>query len=134
MRINSISFGQIFKTREVAEIVAGKEIATNRFLSDVTGISENDLLSCNHSDMFIAGSNFCGKKISELNPEFKTLNELASAIRYSFASCGIFGEKDTTAIQDLFEKRDKEIETVCTKLGETVDIPNFSVPFLREKN
>jgi len=68
-----------------------------------------------------------------MNPDFKTLHNISSEIRYEFASYNLFGENDTTKLQDLFERREKEIDAVCTKLGETVDIPSFEIPFLRAK-
>ena len=87
MRINRVSFGQIFKTREVAEIVSGKQIASNQFLSDITGLSIDSLLSNNHTDMFVASSSYCGKKIGDINPEFKT--NLRLKVTKDGMNCGI---------------------------------------------
>lgn len=131
MAIKPVSFGVQFKTREVANIVAGKEMASGKFLSDISGIPVYELLTRNSSDMYSASSDYCAKKIPQIHPVFQTLKDISDVLREEFYKIRFNDGKKPELIDSLFDARDKEIEAICSELGETIDIEPFKIPFLR---
>ncbi len=131
MTVNKVSFSRSFSTREVANIISGKKYATGSFLSKITGIPETVLLANNDSDMFIAGSKYCSRVISEKHPEFKILRDTAVKIREKSAELMQFGDFNIEAIEPLFNQRDNEINNISKKLGDIINIDSFTIPFLK---
>ena len=131
MAIRLVSFGKEFKTREIANIVSGKDVASGEFLSDISGISIDELLTRNSSDMFIASSGYCAKEISKTKPIFQPLLDASITLRNELLKKRYNDEKYANNIQKLFEQRDKKIEEVCSQLGDTIDIEPFDIPFLK---
>lgn len=131
MAIRPVSFGIEFKTREVANIVSGKDVASGEFLSSISGISIDDLLTRNSSDMYIASSGYCAKEIARTKPIFKPLLDASIALRDELLKKRYNDEKYVNNVNKLFEQRDKKLEEVCSQLGDTIDIEPFYIPFLK---
>lgn len=131
MTIQNVSFGHSFRTREVANIVAGKQNASGAFLSKITGIPEGILLTNNDSDMFVAGSSYCAGKIAETHPEFEQLRDTSKLIAATVKNVDILGRINMKELEPLIDKREVQVKEVCKKLGDIVDIPSFEIPFLK---
>ncbi len=131
MQISKISFGKIFSTNEVAKIVSGEKESSVEFLSEISGIKKHELLSRYNSDVLTASSIYCARKISETHPEFQTLKEIGAKIKELFQSL-YNGNKDTdiNALKKLSTERITERKKVCDKIGNTIDIEPFNIPFL----
>ena len=131
MTIQNISFKSIYKTSDIAKLVSGKANASGKFLSGITGIPEAKLLCNNDSDVFLASSKYCRSQIIDMHPEFKPLADTAKLISQRSKLISEFGDTNLGALDDLFELREKQISEVCQKLGKTIDIKSFKIPFLR---
>ena len=130
MQINKISFGKLFPTGEVAQIVSGETNASVEFLEGVTGIPKNILLSQYSSDILTAGSSYCAKKITESHPEFEKLKNIGTKIRNIFQFFNNESDKkEIDKLRKLSEERTAETKAVCGRLGDVVDIEQIDIPF-----
>ncbi len=129
---NNIIFGQSFKTKDIAEMIAGKKPVDCDCLSKITGISQDTLKSQYNSDIFQAGSHYCISKFSKINPEFEELHKESKKIKEKLKEELKFGEPDSKKINNLFANRDKKIKETCLKLGAIIDIPQFNIPFFTD--
>lgn len=131
MAVKNVSFARSFSTKEVANIISGKNYATGSFLSGITGIPEDRLLANNNSDMFIASTSYCSRVISEKHPEFKVLRDTSIKIKEKSSELMQFGDFNFEKIKPLFVKRDVEIRNIRKKLGDIINIESFPIPFLK---
>ena len=131
MAIRPISFGKEFKTREVVNIVSGKEIASTDFIMGISGLTYSDLLTKNSSDMYVASSSYCGKEIARKNPILQPLRDISEVLHDEISKLRPNDEKMLYKVKGLFSQRDAKCDEICSQLGETIDIEPFDIPFLK---
>ena len=131
MQVNGISFKALIETKEIANAASGRLNSTTSFLSKVTNIPQDKLLTSYNNDTLSLGVNYAVKIIAKEYPEFKNISKLNHEINIAVKKSinpidGIIYAKQA---QKLRKQQDLEIEKTCKLYGENVDIPKISVPF-----
>ena len=80
MRINKISFKALINTRDTANAAAGRLDSASEFLSKVTNIPQDKLLTSYNNDTLALGVNYAVKMISKKYPNFNNILNLSQNI------------------------------------------------------
>ena len=131
MFVNKVSFKAIINTRYTANAAAGRLHSTSAFLSKVTNIPQDELLTTYNNDTLSLGVNYAIKKISKKYPNFNNILNLSQEINLTARKSlnhidGIIYAKKA---KKLNKQQDKEIERTCKLYGENIDIPYIKIPF-----
>lgn len=129
MNINNVSFAGVYNTREIANVISGKEAANTQLLASLSGVSTDVLQISKSADLLAAGSNYCISKIVEDNPEFKGLRAISLEIKKGLEKA-FMHNADLKPLYNAMEKRDEMVDEFCAEHGETIEIPEFDIPFL----
>ncbi len=131
MSISNVSFSGTYNTREIANIVAGKEPVTTKFLSSLTGVSQDKLLCNCSSDVIEFGSQYCINEIAQQDTDLSGLRQLVMKIK-AIVQGGAIGETEFRKLNNLLNARDKKIDEYCGKHGDTIEIPDIDVPIFNK--
>ena len=129
---SNITFGAMFNTREIANILSGKEAGSREFLSKMTEIPIEKLIAYNNSDTFSIGTNICKHEIIKQYPDLKPLTDISTVISDRISKFFAGNKKQYNKIIELFNLRDKTISDICTKYGDSIDIKPINIPSLKK--
>ena len=131
MLVNPISFKALINTRETANAAAGRLNSTSSFLSKVTNIPQDKLLTSYNIDTLSLGVNYAVKIISQKYPNFNNISKLNREINITARKSmnPIDGNVYAKQTQNLYKQQNKEIEKTCELYGDTLDIPEITIPF-----
>ena len=131
MLVNPVSFKALINTRETANAAAGRLNSTSSFLSKVTNIPQDKLLTSYNIDTLSLGVNYAVKIISQKYPNFNNISKLNREINITARKSmnPIDGNVYAKQTQNLYKQQNKEIEKTCELYGDTLDIPEITIPF-----
>lgn len=131
MRVTPVSFKALINTQETAYAAAGRLNSNSSFLSKVTNIPQDVLLTNYNNDKLSLGVNYAVKIIAQKYPSFNNIAKLSKKI--SLASKKSLNPIDGTLYAKQTEKliklQNQEIKNTCKLYGDTIDIPNIEIPF-----
>ena len=127
MKVNPISFGKEYKTKDIAEIVGGRQ-ASGKLISEMSGIPEHTMLTRYSIDIFKASSYYIGTKVIEQHPEFAPIREVSKRILEVLDTP--MSKENSKKCDELTAQKQTIIKDVCDKNGETIDIEPVSIDIL----
>ncbi len=134
MLVNPVSFKALINTRETANAAAGRLNSTSSFLSKVTNIPQDKLLTSYNIDTLSLGVNYAVKIISQKYPNFNNISKLNREINITARKSlnPIDGNVYAKQAQNLYKQQNEEIEKTCELYGDTLDIPEIKIPFFKK--
>ncbi len=125
--ISNVSFGAKYNTREVAMIAGGAPVS-KEMLSNITGKPKDTFYSIN-AGMLGACSGYVADKFVEQHPKLSPIQKISEIIK-SKISLMPQEKKDFDEISRLMQKKALLVDTFCAENGESIEIDDFSIPFL----